>query len=480
MAFLKKYLVWIILALILAAEGGVTFMLLGRKGEAAQQEADLQGKEKQLASLKPWEPAAPKLRADYTRIAANLTGQLNNSVIYFWHRDQGLEALFPDKDLADFRSRITPWTARTRIGGLDRSTFQNVYNTHADELVERAEAIYIDRHGLGLASNTALSQSHVTAGDIFKAQKEFWIVKTVVDTALEAEVTQLAPLKVGQDLSRRRGRPPIPGTEGEAKPGKLVKPIELDLVVRCPYPRLGVFIQKLQQADILCRVKTLMLVERGRLAKNLTGAASTRGRDVRPMEGMPPEMEGMPPGMSPEAAMEGMVPRRPVAPRAPAMPEGMGIPPEMMPPGAGRPGAVPGVGVTPGETALPEVEVVEANLLCQVSDFTLDIYKATFTGSAVNTKDKVKRWLQTAHATSRGYQKAVWGAILDRLPVAADVQESGDTVTATLRPDQHFDPAQSFPVTLEARDTKVELEFRLVTFEPEYSEEGVAKAERIR
>jgi hypothetical protein len=52
MAFLKKHAVWIILALVLAAEGGFTFVLLGKRSKAKSGLEELVGLRKRLAELK--------------------------------------------------------------------------------------------------------------------------------------------------------------------------------------------------------------------------------------------------------------------------------------------------------------------------------------------------------------------------------------------------------------------------------------------
>lgn len=472
MTFLKKYVVWIILALILVGEGGATFALLGRKGKVAQREEELAGKEKRVVELRPWKTHEKDLKDKFGKVRANLGSQRDNGVLFFWRRDRALEAFFADDELADFRAKFTPWTAR--VGGLERSAFQDAYNKRAEEVVKRAEKLWIDRGGLGLASDTAFTPSTVTVGDIYASQKEFRLIETIVDAALAAEVAELDPLKIGRGGALgTRGRPVMPGTEQE-KQGTLFTPITADVVVRCPYPMLPRFVEELHKADVPCRVEAIIEIARGKSKKNLSASARMRDRPT-------PRMPGFDRGVPPEGFMEGpmMEPPPPVYEPRPLGPE------EMMERGgrpAMRPGEVPvapvpGAPTTPGSTAAaPEERLVEGHLLIQVTDFNLDIAKASFTGDRVNSKGKLATWLDAWVKAKQSNNRVLWQALRTGLDTAQQVNENGETLAVTFRPDEHFEGA-TYPVTLEMRDgTKIALEFRLVIFTPAESEEGVAKA----
>jgi len=138
---------------------------------------------------------------------------------------------------------------------------------------------------------------------------------------------------------------------------------------------------------------------------------------------------------------------------------------------------VPGAPVTPGSTAAaPEERLVEGHLLIQVTDFNLDIAKASFTGDRVNSKDKLAAWLDAWVKAKQSNNRVLWQTLRTGLDTAEQVNESGETLDVTFRPDEHFEGA-TYPVTLEMRDgTKIALEFRLLIFRPAESEEGVAKA----
>lgn len=477
MAFLKKHFVWILLVLVLVAEGGVTFVLLGRRSRVKQQFEDLDGKKKRLAELEIWEREAPRLRKGFQRVRTSLTSQRDTCALFFWRRDQVLETLFDDPKLAQFRTRITPWGKRAAGFDQFRYTYQNVYNERADALVEKAEAMAIGRGGLGLASNTAFTQPHITIGDIYGAQKEYWLIEAIVNAAVAAEVSELDPIRItrGANVPRGRGRGGTPDEEG-GKQGKLHKPITVEVVARCPYPRLARFVHKLHTSELPFRVRALLDV-----ARSGSKRKQPAGERVRYRSGP----RGMGEGVPPEAILEGI--ERPTAPAARRMPMD-GMPPEMMegvPPL--RPGMEP-VGVEPrpatrrGQPAPPAEQFVEAQLACEVSDFTLDIAKAKVTGSKVNTKDGFTQWLTAqVNARRRTSLLPLWRALLTGLATAEQVDEQGDALQITFRPggaDGHFDEGQApYDVGLDLRDgTKIQLELRLVTFEPTESEQGVAKA----
>ena len=475
MSVLKRHFVWIILAIVLAAEGGVTFVLLGRKSEAKQKVEDLKRKKTRLAELEVWKREAPRLRKEFKRVRADLTTQRDNCALFFWRRDRALESLFDHADLAKFH--FNPWAQRAAGFDRFRFTYQNTYNEEADKLVDAAGKLYIDRAGLGLASNTAFTQPHITVGDIYRAQKEFWLVKTIVDTALKAEISELDPIQIsrkGKVVRRGRG---MAATEGEDKKGKLRKFITVDVVVRCPYPRLAKFVHELHRSALPFQVQSLVEAKRGQSRKHLPTSARARRLSQPPMPGM-----GEGPGMTPEMAMEGMPP--PVAEGGRRVPTEMYPPPGMepLPPGMRQPAARPGMPATPGvpaESAAPLEELVDAQLVCEVADFTLGIARAKFTGPKVNKKDALKAWLNAQLSSRRGANmRPLWRPVLDALEAAQEVKEEGNSLEITFRPKEHFDQGEApYDVSLELRDgSRVEIELRLITFEPAEGEQGVAKA----
>lgn len=490
MSFLKKHFVWIALAVILLAEGGATFVLLGKKAEAKRMLEDLAGKKKRREELKAMRLDDSKRIEKAEARKADLIDQCARSALFFWYRDQKIEASFDPKKHPDLaKLSIRPWDERTRSLPRLRLAFGNAYNREAEELSETAERLRIDRRGIGLASDTAFPQPHVTVGDICMALKEFWIRKEVVDLAVKAGVAELDPItldrvSVAAATGRRRA---TRSRSAETKPGsKLLKPVAVSLVVRCQYAKLGVFVAELLRSPLSFRIKSIVETVRARPA-GAAGLGGRRGSARRP--GAPPMMEPM---------MEG--PPRGV--RAPAMPPDMMGEEGMVPPG--RPGRAMRGEVGPGRRgtrAAPaavldsaDQQLVEAQIVCEVSDFGLDLARARFSGAKLGKKAAVRTWLErrirattSRKPTRRGLPPGVAGALsdaerllwrkaLDALGTDA-AKEAGKSVEITFRPKDHFGKSDGYTYATGPRDANVEVELKLVSFEPRESDQGVAKAE---
>jgi hypothetical protein len=340
-----------------------------------------------------------------------------------------------------------------------------VYNREADKLAETAtKELNIDRAGLGLAGRTAFTQPYITVGDIYGSQREFWIRKAIVDTAVKTEITELAPVVIARSPQRRPGG--RGDTGGEAK-GALRKPIMVTIVVRCPYPKLGGFVAELLRSPLSFRVDSIEEI----LYSGLKGAEGM-GRPAVPGRPMSPRGAPYPGrGMTPEMMMEGpppeaMPPRPATRDMEPAAPEGEPV------------------GVPVGPTAAPGEEVVQAQLRCEVSDYRVGIARAKLTGAKLAKKASAKQWLKaTIDATRTPARRELLRALLDALDTAAKVTEADNALEIATRPEEHFDqdPTQRYTQTLTyGKVGSIEVEFRLVTFEPVESQEGVAAARAER
>jgi len=465
MAFLKKHVVWIILALVLAAEGGFTFVLLGKRSKAKSGLEELAGLRKRVAELKAKGYDNPeKFIKPLEERRSHLTAQLGQCALYFWQRGRALRVFFDDDAFGEFRVR--PWDVSP--AGFDRFklTFQEVYNREADKLAETAtKKLHIDRAGLGLAARTAFTQPYITVGDIYGAQREFWIRKAIVETAIKTKMSELAPIVIARSPQRRPGSGGDMG--GEAK-GALRKPILVTVVVRCPYPKLGGFVAELLRSPLSFRVNSVEeIIYSGLKGADDLGLPTTPGR---PTGGRRTPYPGR--GMTPEMMMEGPPPdamptRRPGRDMVPAAPEGE---------------PVGGEGV--GPAAVAGEEVVEAQLLCEVSDYRIAIARAKLTGAKLAKKASAKEWLKTRSGTTRDpARRDLLRALLGALDTATKVNEGDNTLEITTRPEEHFDQdgAQRYTQTLKlGRTGSIEVEFRLVTFEPVESQEGVAAARAER
>lgn len=463
MAFIKKHFVWLLLGLILVGEGALTFMLVGRHKAAEQKFEELSSDQNRHRSLLKYTDikdaeAALKKNREY------LDDQLKYCVLFFWNRDRAIEAMFDAKELEPYN--LHAWDKAPPNLDSFKDKYQIAYNRAADAVSKLAEEkLKIDRGGLGFASTTAFTQPHVMIGDIFGAQKEFWIRKALVDVALKAEISELDPIQVNRRPGLVRGRRRS-GPSEEDKKAVLQKAIEVDIVVRCPYPKLGAFIAELYRSPLSFRVKQLDEIIRGQ--SKTSGGGGRRVRGFRR-----PTLRG---GRTAEAMMEGDGAEMP-APRPAPRPD----PEEMMAPPPTRGGLPPGMAVPTeptDESAPPEEAVVEAHILCEVNDFTFGITKARF-ANGLGSKDKVRAWLQSKLSSRRSAKSLyapLWEASLKALD-GAEVKEEGESVEIVFRPEDQFSPEQTYPMSFgDERTGTADYELRMVTYNPVESDEGIVPA----
>jgi hypothetical protein len=279
--------------------------------------------------------------------------------------------------------------------------------------------------------------------------------------AVKAEISELDTIRIVRRPRLTSGRR-MPQAMAQAQEGKLVKPIEVDIVLRSPYPKVGDFVAELYRSPLSFGIETLDAVERGR--SRLMGGS---GRSVRRIDRRATP-RGMEVGDIPPDALEGMDPRDLAAMRRP--PAG----------GAVRvPGPVAPVPSVAEEAEAPEEQLIQAHIVCQVSDFTLDLAQAKFEGPKVSTQADLKQWLEARRAADRSdVGNALWRRALRALATAKEVREEGEGVTVVVRDAEHFDQSKpAYTVQRTHRDgMKAEYEFRLVVFEPEENPEGVEKA----
>jgi len=500
MSFLKKQFVWIVLAIILLAEGGVTFMLLGKKGDAKAKLEDLAGKRKRRDELAAMDLKNPERRERAIDRKERLIDQCGTCALFFWYRDQKIESLFDPtthQGLAKFD--IKPWDERSRALPSFRLAFGNAYNREAEKLSAKAHRLNIDRAGLGLASDTAFPQPHVTVGDIYSSLKEFWIRKEIVDLAVAADVTELDPIIVTRAdpraamATRRSRRSRSSARKATKKESKLFKPIMVNVVVRCKYSKLAVFVSKLLASPLSFRIKSMEEAVRSKPTGS-TGKRSSRRSVRRP--GVPPMGEGMmegppvgvrSPTIRPDMMMEEGMPPPPRTPAAGMAMEGeMGVAGRRTTRAAGA-----------GEQLSAAEQLVEAHITCEVSDFALDLARAKFTGKKLGKKAAVKAWLQARIAAAkarkrrrRGLARAVSNALAAaetlvwrKTLVALDsdtVKEAGRSVEISYRPKEHFGKGPGYTHLVKSREGDVEVEFKILTFEPRESDQGIAQAVSAR
>ena len=401
MAFLKKHLIWVVLALVLAGEGVFTVMLVGRKSQIATRLDDLEKKREEAQRFERTRPGEDYVIKAYQRRQGTVRDELTDALLFLWHRGQSLERLFPDPDLGKFKPR--PWDI---VGGLDRFRlqYQNSYNREVGKLLPKIKDLLVTRESVGLADANYFTQPEITVGDIFAAQKRFWIIRKVVEIADDTGVANLPQLNVlrAGDVGVRRRLQAVRAARGEtsAKAAQLFSPITLDIAVRCKALKLDKFLEALHASPLLCaRIKSVIKIERSTDIGAPVRSAPTRVH--RPVPGAPERRPSRLPGaMTPEMMMEGAAPPddrgAAVGDFTPVRP-GPAAPPPLPPPVEPRDTSPAAPPTAPGRHARRGL-LVEAQFLCEVPDFNVELYQVAFSKSPFKGKTPVEsqiaRWLQ--------------------------------------------------------------------------------------
>ncbi|NQT50992.1 hypothetical protein HQ576_03020, partial [bacterium] len=375
MLFLKKHVFWILLVLALLAEGGLTYVLVGKQTDARAMRTEYEQKKQQLDAFERKPPGQPKVLKALGERKAAVRDELTDCLLFLWHRGEALEQLFDDERLA--AANVTPWSRHVEMGmGRFKLLYQNTYDAHVEKLAPKMEKVLISRKALGLAPSNFFTLTDIRIGDIFSAQKKFWVLKEVVDIAADSNMASLAKVQV----TREALDGPVRGRAAPTRKGTLQSAVTVQLIVRCEYPKLSNFVERLHASSLGIRILSVSNIQR---AAGVASAGSDFAPAMRaPRMPGPPMMMPPPGGMSAERGLEGGVvipptPRRPIAPGAP------GIVPAEVPVAARSAKA--------GEVVQ---QLVEAQILCEVPDVNLDIYQVAFSKAAFPKKSDVKTWAE--------------------------------------------------------------------------------------
>jgi hypothetical protein len=384
MAFLRRHFLWLLVALALVAEGGLTFVLMGKKADATAKRKDFEQKQRELLRYQKDPPGRPAVLQTLAERQEATKRELSDSLLFLWHKGRALEPLFADERLQEIN--VTPWTDRTALNmdfGVFKLLYQNIYDAEVEKLAPKLEALHINRDTLGLAPPNFFTLTGITIGDIFAAQKKFWIIKELVDICAEADIPNLAQVQV---LPGKRQRVPAARRDTEEQEAALAKPISVRLVVRCPYPKLSGVLDGLHGSPMGFRLVSVRSVQR---AEGFAGGGEGSGTSAAPpVTDYTPRPRRPSRGGSRERAAEGAA-AAPVAAPTPRRPTPTPPRPEPRLPEARRT-APAGRGE---EEAEPVLQLVQAMVDAEVPDFQLEINQVAFTGAGFGSKDEVKAWL---------------------------------------------------------------------------------------
>lgn len=398
MGFVKKHIVWLVLGIVLLAEGGLTFILLAKQVKAKAARGNFERQQQTLDDYKRKPPGQPKVLKALAERKEAVRDELTDCLLFLWHRGQALERLFPDPELA--KANVRPWSEARDLPmdmGRFKRLYQDVYDREVKKLASKLDKLLIGREAAGFAPTNFFTLSDITIGDIFAAQKKFWILKEIVEAAARAEMANLAQIQT------LREEPALPAAARRARgvedtKGKFFSPITLRLVVRCKYPKLSGFLEGLHRSPLGIRIRSVANIQRSAGLKEPVAdfeAVAPRAprRPFVPAApfGPPPGAEG---GMTPEMLAEGApaVPRPPRARRAPRVP--------MAPMPVPRAPAVP-VAPRTAEAGKVVEQLIEVHLLCELPGFNVDIQEVSFNRKDFPTNKNVKKWVEGQLAAAK-------------------------------------------------------------------------------
>jgi hypothetical protein len=391
MAFVKRHFLWILLALILLVEGAVTFTVLGKKADAKTKQQEYEQKEQQVQAYEANPPGRPEVMEILGLRKASVRDELTDCLLFLWHRGEALEQLFPDKRLAE--AGVYPWTNTdvVKMGmGRFRLLYNQIYDQELEKLTPLMEKLQITRAALGLAPSNYFTLSDITVGDIYGAQKKFWVVKEIVEQAAAAEITNLVTAQVYRDETEVAGARGPRAAAGPARKGQIATPIRIRLAFRCPYPKVSGFLERLYASPLGFRILAVSSIQRA--VGTRAGAPGESPTVPRPSIDYPPATPrpgGAPTGPTPEMGVEGAVavPRPTPEPEAPAM---------VPPPEAPRAAALT------AEVGRGSEQLTETTLTAEVPDLHVGIQEVSFSKSDFPKKEDVKSWVegQLAAATA--------------------------------------------------------------------------------
>ncbi len=519
MGLLRKYFAWAIMGLVLVIELVAAFFVFGQQGAAKDARTRLETRRTRRAELRRLTQGPPSVeeRIEIYNKRKNLVrGELGDCVLFLYDMGQTIEGLFDAKELEPYDAY--PWVT-PRNFDVFRVEYQSVYNREADKLDPLMLKLETDRGLLGLADHAGLAQAHVTIGDIFVEQKEFWVKKKLIEVLARFDV-RLDQMAMGGGAAQT---PHMPPGKAAAAATSLAAPIPLRLTVSCDYMKLDGLLEELLRSPLCIRIESIANIVRNKLP----GVSAEH-----PLAALAGEKGGAPkapaPGGAPEAPPhekkddEGIArvapPRKYVAVTlVTEVPDiGLGLQEVLFPKAtfADKATMVPwidgqvrdlerrlkrldaarpeGGGTKAGETRKPEqqapwiaralqaLEKAEPGKPVVVGDEMEAGTKREYTFDGL---EAAKEWLSNRPDYERAKLEArlaLWKQVRRVAARAADAPAGKVGVTATtdgfvvtLRPPEQFDAGQFFFVPC---DSGVQAKLGLVTFRPVQSREGVKRA----
>jgi len=252
MDFVRKYIVWVLIGLVILGEVGLMVFAQMKQAQAAKKIEDLERLRRQRDALKAQTRDADEILDLLKKRREHARRELGDALLSLWHRGLAIEGLFEDKRLEAYD--VAPGKPPARMD-VFRAVYQTVYNDQVAALGEEMTRLETSRAALRLADPSGFQQANVTIDDIFALQKEFKITKALLEI-LDRAGAKLRGFTLG--LSERR-RAPEPHVHGKAPevPGVLVDPIPVQFTVELEYPRFDGMLEDLLRSPIVFRLKSV-------------------------------------------------------------------------------------------------------------------------------------------------------------------------------------------------------------------------------
>ncbi|MFW6107233.1 MAG: hypothetical protein ACOC8A_00935 [bacterium] len=515
MSILKKHFVWILLGIILLAEGAGAFMLFRKKSQVKTKRNDLQTKRQRLAQLQSQTQNYQNVIQALEQRNDTADRESGRALLFLWHRSSGyLDRLFGEQDFkdqeyaADVESvlasyRPVPWKkfSAQDMGDL-KDFYQRVYDASFARpdpsgfvLGEALQELRTTRLDAGFAGPDAFSgTAQLLLGDIFAEQKEYWIRKEIVRLAAQAGMYHLDSIQVDRTGAiLQKGRPaqeriPAHGAQPE---GELFEPIGVRFTLQGQYNAYCQFAERLVASPLGFRIRSTEKIVRHKPTPQAAGGegpGATRA-EAEPVTGRDSQLV--------EVVVLAEVPDFNVDlatltfPRA-QFPNGVGQVKTWL--GSQVQSLATRIQSLEGEVQRLETRVQAARK--ELEDVLATAQIGQDDGAVAQARQALAQARQalaepTAQLAQLRARQALWQMaleVLDGKRHAQDVQTQGDIVL-TLRPRKvketdetgaeveknYFDPAKMFKQQVN-REKDIQAEFGLVTYEPRETGGGIKRA----
>ena len=284
MGFVRKYFAWVVIGVALLAEGAAMLFVRGKQGQARDTREKLEHLRQQRDQVQrqvfgiEGRIAIHKKRKDIVR------REMGDCALFLWQRGEATEGLFQAKELAGYDAY--PWQ-QPRNFDVFKVEYQGVYNDEVKKLEPLMRKVGADPSTLAFADPGGPAQSHVTIGDIFALQKEFWVKKELVEILAAADA-ELQGIVYGAGAAAPSRR--LPPGKMATGPGDLADKVAILMTFACDYQRVNDVVEALLRSRLCLSIQSITNVMRAKLTERQAGGpgAPKEGAPKAPAPKAPP------------------------------------------------------------------------------------------------------------------------------------------------------------------------------------------------